>query len=178
MTQYRKKELLLNKEFDAKTRRHRIDGRTVVMHCHHYATLYTQLAMDCSFLDAKTLLAECSEDAWHSFLSDYYKTNGISSLKDRIAIGEQIYATAGLGKMRVNCAGMDSGEVTLEHSHVDEGWIKKWGKCDQPVNFIGAGFIAGLFAAIFDKPVRSFIAIEKESIVSGATCSRFVVVAR
>lgn len=178
MTQYKKTELVLNKVFDAKASRHLIDGNAAVLHCHHYSTLYTQLALDCSMLDAKALLAECAEDAWEGFLSHYYTTNGIASLADRIAIGEQTYAAAGLGKMRVTCAGRDSGEVTLDHSHVDEGWIKKWGKCDQPVNLIGAGFIAGLFAAAFNKPVRSFTAIETQSIVSGAPCSRFSVVAR
>jgi len=178
MTQYRKTELVLNKVFDTQASRHRVDGSTVVLHCHHYATLYTQLALDCSMLDAKTLLAECSEEVWEAFLSNYFKTNGIASLGDRIAIGEQTYAAAGLGKMRVTHAGTESGEVTLEHSHVDEGWIKKWGKHDAPVNLIGAGFIAGLFAALFGKPVRSFVAVETQSIVSGASCSRFSVVAR
>ena len=178
MTQYRKTELVLNKTFDPKESRHRIDGDTVVLHCHHYTALYTQLAMDCSMLDAKALMSECSEDCWQDYLSNYYKANGIVSLADRIAIGEQTYAAAGLGKMRVNSAGMDSGEVTLEHSHVDEGWIKKWGKHDKPINYITAGFIAGLFAAVFEKPVRSYTATEIQSIVSGAACSRFNIVAR
>jgi len=178
MTQYKKTELVLNKVFDAKLSRHLLEGSTVVLHCHHYATLYTQLAMDCALLDAKSLLAECSEEVWEGFLSNYYKTNGIASLADRITIGEQVYAAAGLGKMCVICAGTDSGEVVLEHSHVDEGWIKKWGKSDKPVNLIGAGFIAALFAAVFGKPQRSFSVIEVQSIVSGAACSRFSVVAR
>jgi len=178
MTQYRKTELALNKVFDAKVSRQRIDNTTVVLHCHHYATLYTQLAMDCSMLDAKALLSECAEDAWEGFLSRYYTNNGIATLADRIAIGEQAFAAAGLGKMRVTCAGAYSGEVTLDHSHVDEGWIRKWGKSEQPVNLIGAGFIAGLFDALFGKPARSFTAIETQSIVSGAPCSRFSVVAR
>lgn len=178
MTQYRKTELVFNKVFDGQAARHRIDDTTVVLHCHHYATLYTQLALDCSLIDAKALLSESAEDAWEAFLANYYKTYGIATQADRIAIGEQVFAAAGLGKMRVTCAGADSGEVTLEHSHVDEGWIKKWGKYDRPVNLIGAGFIAGLFAAVFGKPVRSFIAIETQSIVSGAADSRFNVVAR
>lgn len=176
MTKYKKTELVLNKEFDAKSCRHKIDGNTVVLHCHHFATLYTQLAMDCSMLDAKVLLAECSEDVWAEFLSGYYCAHGISSTAERIALAEQTYAASGLGKMRVACAGPESGEVTIEHSHVDEGWINKWGKNDTPVNFIGAGFIAALFAAVFDKPVRSYFATETQGIVCGAPCSRFTVV--
>lgn len=178
MAQYKKTELVLAKTFDANVCRHFIGANTVVLHCHHYATLYTQLAMDCSMLDAKALLAQCSEEVWQEFLSGYYRDHAISSVPERIALGEQAFAAAGLGKMHVACAGPDSGEVTLEHSHVDEGWIKKWGKHHQPVNYIGAGFIAGLFAAVFDRPAGSYVATETQSLVSGAECSRFAVVCR
>ncbi len=178
MAQYKKTELVLNKVFDAKSCRHTVDGDTVVLHCHHFATLYTQLALDCSMLDTKALLAECSEDTWKGFLSGYYREQGISDTNERIDLAEQTYAAAGLGRMRVTCAGPESGEVTLEHSHVDEGWIKKWGKAEVPVNFIGAGFIAALFEAVFDRPVRSYTVLETQSIVCGASCSRFTVVAR
>lgn len=177
MTKYKKTELVLNKAFDTKSCRQLISGNTVVLHCHHYAALYTQLAMDCGMLDAKTLLAECSEDAWWEFLGGYYRTEGIAGIAARITIAEQTYAAVGLGKLRVTCAGPESGEVVLDHSHVDQGWIKKWGKHDQPVNFIGAGFVAALFAAVFDRPVRTFKATEIQCIVSGAPCSRFNVVA-
>ena len=178
MTQYKRTELVLHKEFDTKTCRHTIGGSTVVLHCHHYATLYTQLALDCSMLDAKALLAECSEDAWEEFLSAYYRTQNISGISERFALAEQAYAAAGLGKMRVTCAGPESGEVTVEHSHLDAGWLKKWGQHSTPVNFIGAGFIAAAFAAVFGRPVRTYVATETQSIVSGADSSRFTVVAR
>jgi hypothetical protein len=178
MAKYRKTELVLNKKFNADSCRHEIDGNTVVLHCHHYATLYTQLAMDCGMLDAKTLLAECSEETWDEFLRAHYCAQGISSIEERIAIAEQTYAAAGLGKMRVTCAGPESGEVAIEHSHVDEGWINKWGKHPAVVNYIGAGFIAALFSAVFNKPARSYVATETQGIVCGAPCSRFTVVVR
>jgi hypothetical protein len=178
MAKYKKTELVLNKVFDARSCRHKMGDNTVVLHCHHFATLYTQLAMDCSLLDAKKLLVECSEDTWADFLNEYYSTQGISRVEERIALAEQLYAATGMGMMRVLCAGPESGEVTLEHSHVDEGWLKKWGKHDTPVNYIGAGFIAALFAAVFNRPARSYDVIETQAIVCGASCSNFTVVVR
>lgn len=168
----------LNKVFDKRTMRHRIGNDTMVVHCHHYTTLYTQLALDCSLLDAKTLLAECAEDAWGPFLTDYYQTSGITALAERIDCGERIYAAAGMGKMRVICAGPESGEVILERSHLDEGWRKKWGQSEQPVNFITAGFIAGLFSAVFTQPLRHYLVIEDQSIATGEEQSHFTVVTR
>ncbi|HCU34234.1 MAG TPA: hypothetical protein DGT21_01960 [Armatimonadetes bacterium] len=170
-------QVVLDEVFDSKDCRHYLNGKLNVLHCHHYATLYTQLADDCTMLDAKQMLAECAEDAFYAVLSSYYEAHGLTSIADRVAIAEEYYAVVGLGKMKVEFLGSEGGAVELVHSHVDEGWIKKWGKRDEPVNFIGSGYIAALFAAVLGKPTRSFDVREIASIVSGANKSEFVVAA-
>ncbi len=57
-----KARLALDRAFDTKACRHYLNDKMHVLHCHHYATLYCQLADDCSILDAKRLLANCAED--------------------------------------------------------------------------------------------------------------------
>jgi len=171
------KTLELNRKFDPKSCRHLNNGQVSVLHCHHYASLYSQLADDCGMLDAKKLLAEVAEDTVYQTLHDYYKANDVTDIADRVAIAEQYYAAAGMGRMKILCAGPDSGEVELTSSHVDEGWIKKWGNRDKPVNFITSGYISGAFSAIFGKLARSFAANETASIVAGAPASRFEVAA-
>lgn len=168
MAEFVKRELLLDHHFDQKTCRHTINGITAVLHCHHFATLTTQLANDCGLLDGKKLLADCAEDAFYQVLVAYYKEHGIVELGERISIGEQYFSAVGLGKLRVKNAGSCSGKVILEHSHVDEGWIKKWGKADKPVNHIGTGFVTALFSAIYDRNKREFVAREEQSIATGA----------
>ena len=128
MAVIKKTEIVLDKQFDPRSCRHTLNGAVSVLHCHHYATLYCQLADDCGMLDGKKLLAECAEDTFHEVLAEYYETHDIQTMADRFAIAEQYYAVTGLGKMRVVSAGRESGEVELEHSHVDQGWIKKWGE--------------------------------------------------
>jgi len=173
----KKTEIILDHRFDPKTCRHYLNDQVSVLHCHHYATLYTQLANDCGFIDAKKLLADVAEDTFFDALSSYYEKYQINSVEDRITIAEQYYALSGLGEMNVIYAGIDSGEVELAHSHLDAGWIKKWGKYEKPVNFITCGYISGMFSAIFNKPVRSYTTIETKSIVSGAEKSNFKVTA-
>lgn len=170
-------ELCIERKFDPVRCRHILNGTTHVLHCHHYATLYTRLAEDCAMLDGKKLLREVAEDTIYDFLVQYYSDHGIESPADRIAIAEQYYSFTGLGQMRVVCAGPDSAEVDLIHSHMDEGWIKKWGQRDKPVNHISCGFVAGMLAAAFGKSRRSFLVTEAASIVSGAKCSRLIAVA-
>lgn len=174
----KKTELAVERRFDGRRSRHSINGVTHVLHCHHYMTLYTQLAEDCAMLDARKLLREAAEDSVAGVLRDYFRNHGIQRLEDRIAIGEEYYAWCGMGRLKVLAAGRDSGEAELESSHLDEGWIKKWGKRDKPVNHFTCGFLAALFAAAFDLPPRAFLVSEAAGIVTGAPRSRFLVVAQ
>ena len=169
----KKTELVINRDFNTKSCRHSINGQVQVLHCHHYATLYTQLADDCGMLDGKKLLAESTEDTFYGILAGYYNEHQITDIRERIAIGEQYYSLSGLGQMRVVCVGPESAEVELPHSHVDEGWISKWGSRDKAVNFITSGYIAGFLSAVFDKNPRAYTVTETQSIVTGADSSRF-----
>ena len=168
-----KTKLRFEHRFDKQTCRHTLNGEVYVLHCHHYATLYSQLADDCGLLDGKKLLAEVAEDTFRDELARYYKDNNITSTSERITVGERYYAQAGMGKMEVACAGPEGAVVNLPHSHVDEGWIKKWGKRDRPVNFITQGYIAGLLEAVFDRPRRSYVVAETASVVKGDERSCF-----
>ena len=162
---------ILRPRFDRDRCRHIADGQTLVLHCHHFASLTTQLANDCTLLDAKKLLTECSEDAFYTVLTDYYRLNSVTDLRERIEAAERYFAECGLGKLSVTYAGICAGEVKLGHSHVDEGWIKKWGKTSKPINHIGCGFVTALFSAAFNRPKRSYTAKERQSIACGDNVS-------
>ena len=173
MARFIETELTLDHRYDPKTSRHYLNDQLSVLHCHHYATLYSQLADDVEFVDGKKLLADVAEDTFYSVLKDYYETNFVESVEDKIIIAEQYYAATGLGQMNVLFLGHESAEVELLHSHVDEGWIKKWGKRQAPVNFITQGYIAALISLVNNKSVKNYTVIEEESIVSGAERSLF-----
>lgn len=168
-------EVELEHKFDKERCRHYLNGQLSVLHCHHYASLYTQLAMDAEFIDAKTILAQSAEDSFFDTLSNYYQAHPGLTPNEKLEVGCRYYAMTGLGQMKVLSAGETSGEVVLEHSHVDQGWIKKWGKHDKAVNFITCGCVAALFATAYGKAARSYAVSEVESIVTGADKSRFVV---
>lgn len=173
----KKTELSLERKFDPLRCRHSVNGETYVLHCHHFATLYTRLAEDCGMLDGKKLLRDAAENTVYQVLAKYYADHGIESFADRIAIGEQYYSFAGLGEMQVVSAGADSAEVDLVHSHLDAGWIKKWGPRDKPVNHISCGYVAGMLAAALGVGQQRFSVTEAASIVCGAERSRLVAAA-
>jgi hypothetical protein len=169
-------ELQLDHEFDPVRCRHFLNGSVAVLHCHHFSTLYSQLADDAEIVDGKRLLASASEESFLPILQAYFEEQGLADTGDRVSIAEQYYAAVGLGSLKVVGIGPNSGTVELSRSHVDEGWIKKWGTREAPVNFITQGYIAALFEAVLGLPAGSFKVTEEQSIVSGAEKSVFRIV--
>lgn len=176
MATFKKTELLLDHRFDNVKKRHCINGDCVVLHCHHFTALYTQLADDAKDFGGERLLKETSEEVFYKVLVSYYKDNNIKSVEDKISIAEQYYAAVGLGKLIIAGLGDFAGNARLVNSHIDEGWIKKWGKNDKPINFITQGYLASVFSAINNKPIRFYKVQECESIVCGAKESIFKIV--
>ncbi len=163
-------------KFDRQTCRHSMNGFDAVLHCHHYATLYCQLADDAADFHGRELLERGSELAFLDVLSTYFAENQVKDLDERIALAEDYWKTCGFGTLKFDHVGELSAAAHMDHSHVDEGWIKKWGNRDKPVNFIGQGYAAAAVAAIYDLPAGSYDVFETESIVSGADASRFSLV--
>lgn len=166
-------ELKLDHSFDPIRSRHYLNGAVSVLHCHHFTTLYCQLADDAEIVDGKKLLANSAEETFAPILRAYFEDHGVETITDRISIAEQYYSAVGLGLLKVSSFGRTAGRVELTRSHVDEGWKAKWGEREAPVNFITQGYVAAVFAAVTGHPTGSFQVSEEQSIVSGAEKSVF-----
>ena len=168
--------LQLEHKFDPNRKRHYLNGQTAVLHCHHYATLFTQLAIDAKELvDGIRILQETAADVFGEMLAAHFKTHGVTDPAARIDLGVQLFSALGLGKMIAAGLTEAGGTVEMPFAHVDAGWLKKWGPAKHPVNHFGAGYIAGLMAAAYDKPFRSYKVVETQSLVQGAKTSIFKV---
>jgi len=158
--------LKTNFTFDKKTYRHAMNGHESVLHCHHYMSLTSKLAEDFNDIGGVRILRESAEDSVRPLIDSYCKENGITKPEERLQVGAEYYAVMGLGLMEIS-GDEKSGKVTLKHSHVDEGWVKKWGKSDKFINHFSCGFVSAVFAAAFNSPPRSYQAEETASIALG-----------
>ena len=172
----KKNEVKYDHYFDRNTKRHKINGVQSVLHCHHYTSLYTQLAIDANETE---LLKECARESFRNVLDTYFAANpDINTLQAKAEISCQYYALLGLGRLTIHFLGSEGGEAELLSSHTDDGWKKKWGNYKKPVNYISAGFIEACFESVLCLHSRAFSAVETQSIVMGAKTSIFKVVRR
>lgn len=162
-----KKEMVYDHEFDKETCRHSLMGFQSVLHCHHYMTLTTQMAEDADFLNGTDILISTMEDVIYRVLFNYYKQHNIQDNWEKISIAEQYYSICGLGQIKFQHVGDFSASVKVLHSHVDEGWIKKWSKRNKPVNYIGRGYVQAVLSLVNNKPPRTYDSQEIKSIVKG-----------
>ncbi len=169
-------EWVVDHQFDRRTCRHTINGFDAVLHCHHYATLYCQLADDAEQFKGRDLLRRSAELAFLDVLSSYFAEHNVTDIGDRIALAEEYWKVSGWGTLKFDHVGELSAAAHMDHSHVDEGWIKKWGRREKPVNFIGQGYLAAALAAVYGLSAGAYRVLETSSIVSGAEASRFSLV--
>ncbi len=161
-------------KFDENTYRHHVEGVTMVMHCHHYMSLTTKLADSLEDMGGVKILRESAEDAIRELLDAYFKAHNISGSGERLNTGREMYSVLGLGKLEV--FGNDGGgEVKVLRSHVDEGWVQKFGKSSKFVNHFTCGYLAAMFAAAFGRPARSFNVYETASLAMGEPEGKIIV---
>ena len=152
--------------FDQNNYRHSLNGHESVLHCHHYMALTTKLALDFESIGGPQILRETTEDTIRPMLDDYFKGHNILDPSERLALGAEYFSIMGMGVMIIKGTSI-SGEVHMAHSHVDEGWIKKWGPSKRPLNMFTCGFVNAIFAAAYSLPPRSFKSEEISSIAVG-----------
>lgn len=171
-------QMKLEHRFDATRCRHTLNGITSVLHCHHYSTLYTQLAVDARQFDGVQHLVATAEEIFYEVLDAYYRDHGIADPTDRVEIAQQYYKAVGMGLITFTGVGRHEATAEMEYSHLDAGWLQKWGGHDSPINFFTVGFVAAVAALVNDRPVRSFAATETRALVCGADKSEFKAVLR
>ncbi|NMC74971.1 MAG: hypothetical protein GYA56_11555 [Geobacteraceae bacterium] len=159
---------------DAETNRQFLNGHPVVMHSHHYLALITKMARELEDINGIEILREVVEETMRAVFDDYIRQNGLTSAQDKCNVGREYFSVFGLGKMIIT-GDEQGGEVRLVRSHLDEGWIMKWGNSDRPVNHFTCGYVAAMFGAAFDKPLKSYTVTEVASIAAGDPEGKFIV---
>lgn len=169
----RRRRLETAERFDPDTCRQYLNECCTVLHSHHYAALLSQLADDAGDFDGIYHLRRAAEDAFHEVLDHYFREHEVGPLKDRVAIAEQYWETVGMGQIRFTCVEKYAVAAEMQFSHVDQGWLEKWGKRDKGINFITQGFVAAAAALFAGRPAGSFTIRETRSLVAGDEVSVF-----
>jgi hypothetical protein len=158
--------------FDNQKMRHYVNGECSVLHCHHYATLFTQLAADAENSNGPTLLTESAAETVYPVLRDYFKKNKITSIEDRLAVAEQWWSFVGMGQAQFHC--QDKRDRHMKHSPSTKAGSRS-GVCVTSGELHRRWYFKAACAAVFDLNWQKVKVNETQSIACGASTSRFSV---
>ncbi len=153
--------------FDPETCRHYLNDHCTVLHCHHFMTLYTQLADDAVHFEGERLFKEAAEDTFYYLLQNYFTKHNITQLSDQVQVAEDYWKTVGMGIIQFTEIGKFTVRAEMLTSHIDQGWLEKWGADNKPINFITSGFIAAVAALVNQYPIKSYSVKEVFSLIKG-----------
>jgi len=111
-------------------------------------------------------------------LDNYFQQKCVDTVNEKVALAEQYWQVVGMGLISFTAIGKYAATAVMEYSHLDEGWLKKWGGRDKPVNFFTCGYVAAVAALLNNKSPRSFTVKEIKSLVAGDDVSEFKAVLR
>jgi len=169
------KEFPFLQSFDPIRKLQYINSDPSVMHCHHYSAIFTRLAIDFESHGGTKNMAEAMEEAVYLALRKVFIGEEIKAVHERIRMVEEYFRLTGLGEIKLHADSATGGTATLSRSHIDEGWVKKYGNSKVPVNHVARGFLAGAFEVIHGKPLRSYDVEESASMAMGKAKGDFVI---
>lgn len=138
-----------------------LSGLPIALHCHHY-NMNLQQTLETSLGDegAQLLYQASEESSYAGFSSFLIQHPKITTVKSKLELASTSYQYCGLGIMKFTTIGPNGGTVVSPHSHHVTGWLAKFGKRDTPGCFFSRGWIAGVLAVIYNKPVGYYLVDE------------------
>ncbi|MFZ3047739.1 MAG: 4-vinyl reductase [Desulfatirhabdiaceae bacterium] len=145
------------RELDRHDHRVVLSGQPVAIHCHHYNINLHKTLEDTLGLEGIRLIYKSAEEAIYygirELLSQY---NEIRTVKSKLEMAAIMYQNCGLGVIHPQGINERGGSIVSPSSHHVTGWLAKHGRRNTPGCHFSCGWIAGMVAAIHDKPVGHY----------------------
>lgn len=138
---------------------HRVNlsGLPIAMHCHHYNINLQKMLEDTLGEEGVKLLINAVEEAtylgFQAILGQYHR---IRTVQSRLELASTLYQNCGLGVIHFERIGRKGGVVVSPSSHHVTGWLAKHGGRKAVGCHFARGWIAGVLAAIFGRPLGSY----------------------
>lgn len=141
----------LEKRYDPRIAKHFIEGRHMVLHCHHYNTLLHKAIVSTPFFDGPEFIFSVFRDDFFATMKTILENKRINEPEKIKKACVDFYSFSGFGKMDVTGMSEKGGKIIAISSHLASGYEKKWGIQDSPVDDFGRGFAAATWALAYGK---------------------------
>ena len=138
---------------------HRVffSGQPFAMHCHHYNINLQKTLEDTLGEEGIQLIVRSAEESgFNNFRNLVDQFSYLKTIKSKLEIAATMYQNYGLGIIHLQNIDTDGGRIISPSSHHVTGWLAKHGRRKTPGCHFTRGWVAGVLAVIFYKPMGHY----------------------
>lgn len=155
-------------EFDSALNVLKLDGTGVSLHCHHYNCGLVQALEDMEGIDARSIIIQAAREEFHENFTRYIMNHpGGGTVEERLKTAAELYRFMGFGRIDLSGVNESGGKAYADSSYYVIGWLAKYERRSAPVCHLTCGFLGGVLAAVYDKPIDLYSVEETQCMISG-----------
>ena len=159
-------------KYDEKHNYLEIGGEAMVFHCHHYIINLHKTILDAKNIKSTPFLIGSAADAIYNQLTNLCKDLNIEESKK---MAEEIYKCFGYGLIKLKELNENGIKVQTTKSFFSKTWEMKFGKSTFPVDFYTLGFLAAVYAVVFNKKLKDINVSQDKCMACGDEFNEFTI---
>jgi hypothetical protein len=149
-----------------------VAGEAMVFHCHHYLTNLQRTILDADYIDSSKFLIGSAADAVYNQMQNL--CDGLNENESK-QMAEEMYKCFGYGLIDLSSMDENGCEIQTTKSFFSKTWHLKFGKSKKPVDYYTSGFLAAVYAVIYNKELKDIYADQTTCISCEDEYNTFVV---
>ncbi|WP_127471388.1 hypothetical protein [Thiomicrorhabdus aquaedulcis] len=132
-----------------------IGGEAMVFHCHHYINYLQRSILDAHYIDSEPFLIGSAADAVYHQLTQLCA--GLDENQSK-QMAQDVYKAFGYGLIDLSTLNAEGIELITYKSFFSKTWLMKFGKAIKPVDYYTRGYLAAVYAVIYQVPLAQVTA--------------------
>lgn len=146
-----------------------IGDEAMVFHCHHYMNYLLRSILDADYIDSPRFIIGAAADAVYHQLTHLCRDKDSTQ---SLQIAQEIYQNFGFGLLDLSSMNQQGIELQTTHSFFSKSWVMKFGPADRPIDFYTSGFLAAVYAYVYEIPLEHIHAEQTHCMASGDPYNR------
>ncbi len=153
-----------------------LEGSLVSLHCHHFNCGLLKVFEELKGIDGISLLEKTAEEVFYQFFPSYLcRHPEINTPAQKLEAAAALYHFLGYGLLDLGALTPKGGKAKAYSSYYVTAWLAKYGRRSQKICYFTCGFLAGVLAVIFERPLFSYRVIEQKCLMLGDDYCEFLV---
>lgn len=163
-------------EFDSESNIIKLDGAAVSLHCHHYNCGLIKALEGIEGIDARSIIIQAAQEEFHDNFARYI-LNHLNSApaEEKLKAASELYRFMGFGRIDLSGLSESGGQAYGDSSYYVTGWLAKYERRTTPVCHLTCGFLSGVLATVYDKPIDTYSVEETQCMISGHERCEFLI---